>query len=259
MTRNLTFLAALGGIAVIGAATLTLSQGAPAEASSGAAKTPVATASGAPVLLELFTSQGCSSCPPADKLAEKLATNPNLIVIARPVTYWDRLGWKDTLAREANTELQQDYARRGLSGRNGVYTPQLVVDGTYGVVGSQADAVAAGVTRYGGKGGAAIKVTGGAAKGYTAELGGTATGAAELVLVAVTRKVTVGIGSGENGGRTVSYINVLRAETKLADWKGGKANVTVAPEQLKVKGADRYALVLRAPGGGKVLAARWIA
>ena len=66
-----------------------------------------------PVAVELFTSQGCSSCPPADALVERLAKEPNTIILTRPVTYWDRLGWKDTLAREANTQLQQAYARRG--------------------------------------------------------------------------------------------------------------------------------------------------
>ncbi len=258
MTRKQTIFAALGGVAVLGAAALALPQGAPAEAKPDT-NAPLIAASSEPVLLELFTSQGCSSCPPADKLAEKLAANPGLVVIARPVTYWDRLGWKDTLAREANTKLQQDYARRGLAGRNGVYTPQLVVNGSYGVVGSSAGDITAGVKRYGGKSDAAIRVTGGGAKDYTVNLGGTASGGAELVLVAVTRKVEVGIGSGENGGRKVVYANVLRSERKLADWQGGKASHTITPDQLKVKGADRYALVLRAPGGGKVLAARWLA
>ena len=256
MTFNRPTLAMLGIIAVLGAATLGLSQGTPAAPKS---ELPDIAASGEPVLLELFTSQGCSSCPPADKLAETLARQPGLVVIARPVTYWDRLGWKDTLASEANTELQRDYARRGLAGRNGVYTPQLVVDGTFGAVGSRRDDVTAGVKRYGGKGSAAIAVTGGADKGYTARISGTVNGAAELVLIAVTSKVEVGIGSGENGGRKVSYTNVLRAETRLASWQGGKASIAISPSQLKVQGADRYALVLRQPDGGKVLAARWLA
>lgn len=247
-------LTTLGAIGVIAAASLGLTQGAPAAAP----RTPAIAATSAPVLLELFTSQGCSSCPPADALAARLAGNPNLVVIARPVTYWDRLGWKDTLAREENTALQQDYARRGLAGRNGVYTPQLVVDGAYGVVGSQADAVAAGVKRFGARGGAAIRVTPDGAGGYAAALSGTATGAAELMLIAVSRKVEVGIGRGENGGRRVSYTNALRSERKVADWKGGAATVALAASQFRVAGADRYALVLRAPGGGRVLAARWV-
>jgi hypothetical protein len=90
-------------------------------------------------------------------------------------------------------------------------------------------------------------------------LSGAGAGKAELVLLAVTRKVVVGIGSGENGGRKVTYPNVLRAESKVADWNGGKASLTLGANQLKVAGADRYALVLRQPNGGKVLAARWVA
>ena len=256
MTFSRPLFATFGAIAVIAAATFGLSQGAPSAAPVSA---PAIAATGAPVLLELFTSQGCSSCPPADALAEKLATNPDLVVIARPVTYWDRLGWKDTLAREENTALQQDYARRGLEGRNGVYTPQLVVDGTYGLVGSRADEVANGVRQYGARGDAAIRIAPQGAGGYAAHLSGTVQGKAELVLVAVTRKVEVGIGRGENGGRKVAYTNVLRDERKIADWQGGAAKVVVAASQLRVAGADRYALVLRHPGGGKVFAARWVA
>lgn len=257
MTFSRPLFAALGVVAVIGAASLGLSQGAPSAApKSGPA--PAVAVAGEPVLLELFTSQGCSSCPPADALAEKLATNPDLVVIARPVTYWDRLGWKDTLAQASNTMLQQDYARRGLAGRNGVYTPQLVVNGSYGFVGSHGSEVAPSVRQYGGKSDAAIRVTPGVGGDYAVNITGSAAGQAELVLVAVTRKVEVGIGSGENGGRTVTYPNVLRTERKVADWAGGKASVTLAGSQLKVAGADRYALVLRQPDGGKVLAARWV-
>ncbi len=99
----------------------------------------VAASATSPLVLELFTSQGCSSCPPADALMEQIArTRPDVLVISRPVTYWDRLGWRDTLALPENTDLQRAYAARGLAGRNGVYTPQAVVDGHSGTVGSRA-------------------------------------------------------------------------------------------------------------------------
>ncbi len=256
MTFNRPLFAMLGAAAVLGAASFGLSQGAPSAAP--VSKAPAVAVSGEPVLLELFTSQGCSSCPPADALAEKLSANPDLVVISRNVTYWDRLGWKDTLGKESNTALQRDYARRGLAGRNGVYTPQLVVDGAYGLVGSHGSEVAPSVEKFGGKSDAAIRVTAGAGGGYSVSLSGSASVKAELVLVAVTRKVEVGIGSGENGGRTVTYPNVLRSERKVSDWAGGKTSVTLAASRLKVPGADRYALVLRQPNGGKVLAARWV-
>jgi hypothetical protein len=249
MRSNRPLFATFGLAAVLGAATFGLSQTAPAAP-------PPALAKGEPVLLELFTSQGCSSCPPADALAAKLAAQPNLVVIARPVTYWDRLGWKDTLARAENTTLQQDYARRGLAGRNGVYTPQLVVNGAFGAVGSRADDIAAGIKAHAASGSATIRAARQSAGGYAVDLAGT--GAGELVLLAVTRRIEVGIGSGENGGRKVAYTNVLRAERKLADWQGGAKTVAISPAQLAVAGADAYALVLRAPGGGRVLAARWL-
>ena len=252
MTFNRTVLASFGTLAVLAVATLGVVDDSPV-----AAPPSRAVAKGEPVLLELFTSQGCSSCPPADKLAETLASDPNLVVIARPVTYWDRLGWKDTLAQDGNTALQQDYARRGLAGLNGVYTQQLVVDGRFGVVGSNARGIADGVARYGHAGDAAIRVARDGA-GYAVSLAGSASGRAELMLVAVTRRVTVGIGSGENGGRKVGYTNVLRAERKLADWRGGAVQVPLGSADLEVAKADRYALVLRRPNGGEVLAARWV-
>ncbi len=252
-----TLLALLGVVAAVGGAALALHRDAPAAAAPAATPPIAAAANGEPVLIELFTSQGCSSCPPADKLAETLSRKPGLVVISRPVTYWDRLGWKDTLARESNTALQQDYARRGIEGYNGVYTPQAVVDGSFGTVGSQANNVADGIKRFGGKSDAAIRVSQSTDAGYTVKLTGAGKAPSELVLVAVTRHVDVSIGSGENGGRKVGYANVLRAERKLADVSGA-ASVAVAPDQLKVSGADRYAVVLRQPGGGRVLAARWL-
>jgi hypothetical protein len=258
ITRRTTF-ALLAGFAAIGAAAIALPQGAPALAQEQAKSDGrIASPTGEPVLIELFTSQGCSSCPPADKLAAKIAPSAGLVVIARPVTYWDRLGWKDTLARESNTALQQAYARTGLAGQNGVYTPQVVVNGRFGAVGSRELDIRRGVAHHSGAGSAAIRVNDLGAEGFGVGLGGDTDKPAELVLIGVTRKVEVGIGSGENSGRSVTYTNVLRDETASATWQGGKASYVVSPAQLKVKGADAYALVLREPGGGKVLAARWL-
>lgn len=211
-----------------------------------------------PVLLELFTSQGCSSCPPADRLAARMASDPALVVIARPVAYWDRLGWKDTLARESNADLQQAYAAAGLAGRNGAYTPQVVVSGRFGAVGSNEGDILRGLARFGPAATAAIRINDLGEKGYGIGLGGETAEPAELLLVSVTRKVNVGIDRGENGGRKVTYTNVLRDEAPIAMWEGGKASHLIVPAQLVVGGADRHALVLRVPDGGKVLAARWL-
>ncbi|MCL9982258.1 MAG: DUF1223 domain-containing protein [Erythrobacter sp.] len=248
MSRPLIALA-VSALALAGLAFAPAAESAPA---------PDRAAGAEPVLLELFTSQGCSSCPPADKLAEQLATDPGLVVISRPVTYWDRLGWKDTLAREDNTVLQQAYARVGLLGQNGVYTPQLVIDGSFGTVGSRESEVRSGIARHGGKGSAAIRVRDLGAKGVGVGIDGAAARPAELVLVAAKRKAEVAIMRGENSGRLVNYTNVLKDEQRLQSWDGGKASLVIAPERLKVAGADAYALVLREPAGGKVLAARWL-
>ena len=218
------------------------------------ANAPIGAKPESPVLVELFTSQGCSSCPPADELAAKLASDPGLVVVSRPVTYWDRLGWRDTLAREENTTLQNAYAKRGLAGRNGVCTPQIVVDGARGTVGSNAEQIRQFI-RQSADASAAIAFSR-RGEGYSLGVGGA--GKAELVLLALSAHETVRIGSGENGGRQIAYTNVVRSERKLADWQGGKLTVPPPSTQLRTAGANRYALVLREANGGKVLAARML-
>jgi hypothetical protein len=231
--------------------------GAAAAAALAIANAPLAASSGKPVLVELFTSQGCSSCPPADELAVKLAQEPGLVVVTRPVTYWDRLGWKDSLAREENTVLQRAYATRGLAGRNGVYTPQMVIDGARGAVGSNAAQIRQ-LIRQSADAPAAIAVRPQADGALAVGIAGPAIGRGELVLLALSSRETVKIGSGENGGRSVTYVNVLRSERKLADWRGGKLSLPVGAALLRTGGADRYALVLRDANGGAVHAARMV-
>jgi hypothetical protein len=98
-----------------------------------------------PVVVELFTSQGCSSCPPADELLGRLSARRDVLAISLPITYWDMLGWKDTLASEANTRRQKAYARS--MGHGGIYTPQIIVDGVTDVVGSRDSEVEAAIAR----------------------------------------------------------------------------------------------------------------
>src|SRR5437868_4446090 len=96
-------------------------------------------------VIELFTSQGCSSCPPADKLAGELARDPSLIVLSLPVDYWDYLGWKDTLALPGHTNRQRAYSKA--RGDREVYTPQVVVNGVKHVLGSDRTAIESAITQ----------------------------------------------------------------------------------------------------------------
>lgn len=210
-----------------------------------------------PVAIELFTSQGCSSCPPADALVERLSTEPNIIILTRPVTYWDRLGWKDTLAREENTELQHAYARRGGDGA-GVYTPQAVVQGDRAVVGSREQQLRGLVAQEKTRKGPRIRALATPGGGRLVEIDQDIRADASVSLVALKHKATVRIGSGENGGRTVRYTNVVLAEQKVGRWTGGHLNLTLDATLFRTRGADRHALLLRQGNAGRIVAVRYI-
>ncbi len=238
-------------LVAIGAATLSSGQ---VDARQGTKLSgPIASAN-APVVLELFTSQGCSSCPPADKLATRLAKDPSLLVISRPVTYWDRLGWKDTLGKQENTDLQRAYARKGNEGA-GVYTPQIVVDGRHGAVGSNERNVTALAREAGMKNKPQLVIDKSASGAVTISIMGKFAPEAELSLVALSSHETVKIGRGENGGRTINYTNVLVDETRLGT---AKRTLTIAPKQMQNRYADRYAVILREPNAGPIVAGQML-
>jgi hypothetical protein len=191
----------------------------------------LANASEPRAVLELFTSQGCSSCPTADKLLGELAGDPSLVAVSVPIDYWDYLGWKDTLASPAHSARQRAYAR--VRGDRQVYTPQIVVNGSTHVLGSDRSAVERAITvtdrnaaimsvpvlmSVGGNS-LNIKVAGG-----KEHVGG------EVWLCPLAQTVPVEIGRGENHGRTVTYHNVVRRWLKLGDYTGTDAawNVPIA-------------------------------
>ncbi|MEM8826723.1 MAG: DUF1223 domain-containing protein, partial [Pseudomonadota bacterium] len=213
-----------------------------------------APAAAKPVVLELFTSQGCSSCPPADKVLEDISTTPGVVAISRPITYWDRLGWKDTLARPANTERQRAY--RGLSGRLGVYTPQIVIDGDWEGNGSARAQVAAEVRRTLREPTLAeVKFTRAPNGQFAVEVGGVKSDAAEVRLIALESAPTVDIERGENRGRKITYTNVVTSEHVLGSWDGGRKRWTIADDDLAALDGDRLAVVVQRKGLGTVLGA----
>lgn len=212
------------------------------------------TGSSNPVVIELFTSQGCSSCPPADLLARRLAKDDSLLVITRPVTYWDRLGWKDTLAREENTRLQRAYAEKGNDG-SGVYTPQMVVNGGGGAVGSRENDIRS-LVRRADRSGPLITAVRDASGEMMVTISGKSDYLASVSLIALSSAETVRVGRGENGGRTMHYVNVVKAERNLGSWRGKPLRLALSAEDLNISGADRYAIMVQRPGAGPIVAAK---
>jgi hypothetical protein len=173
-------------------------------------------------VIELFTSQGCSSCPAADKLLGELSRDPSLITMSLPVDYWDYLGWKDTLALRGHTNRERAYA--DTRGDREVYTPQVVVNGIAHVLGSDRAAIEQAIAQT--RQSAApltlpvtIAVAGGKVTVKVPAANGEQ-GSAEVWLCPIISKAEVAIERGENRGHTLAYTNVVRRWVKLGDWSG---------------------------------------
>jgi hypothetical protein len=191
-------------------------------------------------LLELFTSQGCSSCPAADKLLGELAADPGLVAISDPIDYWDYLGWKDTLANPAHSARQRAYAR--VRGDRQVYTPQIVVNGAMHVLGSDRAAVERAVAQTDQRPDImslpVLLSVGGDKLSVNVQATDNDHAAGEVWLCPLARAVTVAIGRGENRGRTLTYHNVVRRWIKLGDWSDTDSNWTVPISDLKSDDSD---------------------
>jgi hypothetical protein len=196
-------------------------------------------------VIELFTSQGCSSCPPADKLLGELAADPSLVAISVPIDYWDYLGWKDTFADPRNTARQKAYAHSRGDGQ--VYTPQAVVNGAVHVVGSDKAAIEHAIAESH-KGGTVpllpIKLTVADGQLTVAVPDGRDT-RAEVWFCGLMKAGTVSIGRGENKGRTVTYHNVVRRWIKLGDWTGKAHSWIIPAGTLSSEGIDEAAVLLQ--------------
>ena len=176
-----------------------------------------------PVVVELFTSQGCSSCPPADALLGELARRGDVVALGFHITYWDRLGWKDPLSLAAATDRQRDYARRFTDGA--VYTPQVVVDGAAQMAGSDRRAVLAAIGAA--RPEAKAPVTFAADRRSVAV--GAGTGAGEIVLVRFVRHRATDVAAGENAGRHADDFNGVRSLLALGAWDGAARRFAIEP------------------------------
>jgi hypothetical protein len=178
----------------------------------------VAVAGERPVVIELFTSQGCSSCPPANAfLNEMTKTRSDVLPLAFHVTYWDRLGWKDPFSMEAATSRQNRYGHRF---GDGSYTPEMVVDGAVGLVGSRRDEVNAAIEQAKREQTTVTNVTVSKDSGNVLIRVGSGSGSGKILLIGFDREHTTKIGRGENGGRTLAEANVVRSIRPVADWSG---------------------------------------
>jgi hypothetical protein len=194
-------------------------------------------------VVELFTSQGCSSCPAADRVLGQLAAEGRVIALSVPVDYWDYLGWKDTLAQHAHSMRQRGYA--GERGDRQVYTPQVIVNGSAQVIGSDRQAIEA-ACKSAAKAAVPVTLT---RNGDNIEVDvGAGQGApASVWLLTVARATPVAIGRGENHGRTVTYSNVVRSWRRVAEWAGSPIKSSVPLPELNAKDADAIVILVQ-PG-----------
>ncbi len=194
------------------------------------------------VVVELFTSQGCSSCPPADALLTELSrTDPGVLALDFHVTYWDRLGWKDPFSLPAATARQEQHARH-LHLPN-IYTPQMVIQGREDVVGSDRAGVREALTRVR-AGGPAVTLTA-RRTGQQVQIGvGEGLGTGTVIVVGYDSSHTTPIARGENGGRTLQETNVVRAIAPAGAWNGAPTEMA-AP----VPAGERMAVLLQGADG----------
>ncbi|MDF2974223.1 MAG: hypothetical protein K0R61_4673 [Microvirga sp.] len=198
-------------------------------------------------VVELFTSQGCSSCPPADELLVEFSRQPDIVALSLPVNYWDYLGWKDTLAHVAFTERQKAYAH-SRSDRQ-VFTPQMIVNGKKSSIGSDRAQVEKAI-QYTTKGRKALPVNvvineqNDTVTITVEETPDTTQREAEIWILPVLRSQTVPIERGENKGKTITYANVVRGLNRVGEWRGGSARFEV-PLDMARKGGDAYVVLLQ--------------
>ena len=225
-------------LTILSAATATLATTVPAIANDAAH----------PTVVELYQSQGCSSCPPAIANINAIAARPDVIALTFAVTYWDQLGWKDTFARPEYTQRQWDFAHG--QGRGNVGTPQTVINGRVLANGGDRDELLAAIRRADrGASGSAISP----ASGEVTIGGGSAKRPATIWLVRYdVRVLDVPIRAGENGGRTIAHRNVVRSLSSLGQWTGRETIVTVPPAGNPNL---RSAILVQSGTGGPIIAA----
>lgn len=199
-------------------------------------------------VVELFTSQGCASCPPADALLAELSKDPQVIALTLAVDYWDYIGWKDTLALHGHSERQKAYAEKRADRK--IYTPQVVVDGAHPAKGSDRAAVQRAMLAARNNAATLMVPMTLSRAGDALELAVEGTGSpgpegAEIWLCPVTKAQPVTIVRGENSGRQVTYSNVVRGWIRVGTWDGGRTRRTIPLSTVRLEGIDKLVILLQ--------------
>ncbi len=204
-----------------------------------------------PVLVELFTSQGCSSCPPADQFLGELTRRQDVVALAYHIDYWDYIGWEDKFARPEYTERQKDY--RDALDLHTIYTPQMVIDGRYDVVGSHRTEEETWIKSAAGqpKLPIAIAVNAGKYRVTAPAMEIDRAQPASLWLVTYSRRNETEVSEGENAGSVLVEYNIVRELRRLGGWTGNAIDM-----QLDLDAADKNmgcAVILQVDGNGPIL------
>ncbi len=214
-------------------------------------------------VLELYTSQGCSSCPAADALLEKYAKRRDVLALSLPVDYWDYLGWKDTLANTKFSARQREYAKHRGDGR--IYTPQMVINGNAHVIGSNEAEIDAAIAKH-----QAAFVGSGVSLRMRSEKGriiidvgaarddGAAAKDATIWLAMIQKTAPVEITRGENRGKTITYFNVVRELTPIGMWSGKAETVQLNRDVIQNAHTESCAILLQSGKAGPIIAAAFL-
>jgi len=204
-------------------------------------------------VVELYTSEGCSSCPPADAYLGDLAKRDDLIALSYHVDYWDYIGWKDTYALPINSTRQRDYAR--YLGMGYVYTPQMVVQGMAHTTGSNRTAVEGLIQNVQGAKRLPVSLTP-VAGGIRIDIpGGTFDEQARILVAAYDNQDETNIRRGENAGRKIAYYNVVRVLKPVGTWDGKPVSLTVTAEDIDTTGRNGCAVLVQSTKNGRILGA----
>ncbi|ARQ60297.1 UNVERIFIED_ORG: hypothetical protein GGE64_003353 [Rhizobium etli] len=195
-------------------------------------------------VVELFTAQGCSSCPPADAAFRKLVNQGNIIALAYHVDYWNYLGWADTLSSKENTERQYGYART--MGRSNVYTPQAIVNGRGHLAGSDLNGINSRIDTYSGEGNGLTVPISASMRGDELEIKiGAGQGKANVVMVYFDKEKTIEVEKGENSGKKLSYLHSVTNVETVGMWDGKATSLTLPATVLQRPQLEGCAILLQ--------------